>query len=106
MEIWVMNADGTGQHQITHLGGANFAPYFTPDGKRIIFASNFEKPHSGNFDLYLVNVDGSGLERVTHSGEFDGFPQFSPDGKELVWASNRGSTDYYETNIFIADWKN
>src|SRR5690242_19481964 len=40
MEIWVMNADGTDQRQITHLGGANFAPFFTPDGKRIIFSSN------------------------------------------------------------------
>ena len=55
MEIWVMNADGSDQHQITHLGGANFAPFFTPDGKRIIFSSNYKNPHSGNFDLYLVN---------------------------------------------------
>ena len=44
MEIWVMNADGTDQHQITHLGGANFAPYFTPDDKRIIFSSNYKNP--------------------------------------------------------------
>ena len=59
MEIWVMNADGSNQHQITNLGGANFAPYFTPDGKRIIFSSNYKNPHSRNFDLYLVNPDGT-----------------------------------------------
>lgn len=105
MEIWVMNADGSDQHQITHLGGANFAPYFTADGKRIIFSSNYKNPHSGNFDLYLVDVDGSHLEQVTTDPGFDGFPQFSPDGRQLVWASSRSATDPHGTDIFIADWR-
>ncbi len=105
MEIWVMNADGSDQHQVTSLGGANFAPYFTPDGRRIIFASNYKDPHSRNFDLYLVNLDGSGLEQVTTFPEFDGFPMFSPDGKQLVWASDRHGEKLGETDIFIADWK-
>lgn len=105
MEIWIMNADGSGQTQVTHLGGANFAPFFTPDGRRIIFSSNYRNPHSRNFDLYLVDVDGSHLEQVTTHPEFDGFPQFSPDGRHLVWASNRNDAKPGETNIFIADWK-
>ncbi|HET7620406.1 MAG TPA: hypothetical protein VFK39_00760 [Gemmatimonadaceae bacterium] len=105
MEIWVMNSDGTEQRQITHLGGANFAPFFTPDGKQIIFSSNYRNPRSGNFDLFLVNLDGSALEQVTTAPEFDGFPQFSPDGRSLVWASNRLAGNPHETNIFIADWK-
>jgi TolB protein len=104
MEIWVMNADGSNQHQITNLGGANFAPYFHPDGRRIIFASNHKNPRSRNFDLYLVNTDGSGLEQVTTNGDFDAFPMFSPDGKRLVWASNRHGQVTGETNIFVADW--
>src|SRR3954469_2029595 len=54
-EIWVMNADGSDHHQITNLGGANFAPYFTPDGQRILFSSNYRTPRSRNFDLFLVN---------------------------------------------------
>jgi len=104
MEIWVMNADGTQQRQVTNLGGANFAPYFHPDGKRIVFASNYKNPRSRNFDLYLVNLDGAGLEQITTSSEFDAFPMFSPDGKKLVWASNRHGKVQGETNIFIADW--
>ncbi len=105
MEIWVMNADGSDQRQITRLGGANFAPFFTPDGKQIIFSSNYRNPRSGNFDLFLVNLDGSGLEQVTTAPEFDGFPQFSPDGRQLVWASNRLAGNPHETNVFIADWR-
>ena len=105
MEIWVMNADGSDQRQVTNLGGANFAPFFTPDGTRIIFSSNYKNPHSRNFDLYLVNPDGTGLEQVTTNPDFDGFPQFSPDGRQLVWASNRFDAKPGETNIFIADWQ-
>jgi len=104
MEIWIMDADGANQHQITNLGGANFAPFYTPDGKRIIFSSNYKNPHSRNFDLYLVNPDGSGLEQVTTHPEFDGFPMFSPDGTKLVWEGNRNSTSIEELDIFIADW--
>lgn len=106
LEIWVANADGSDAHQITHLGGANWAPFFHPDGKRIIFASNYEQPRSGNFDLYLVNVDGSKLEKITTSPDFDGFPMFSPDGKKLIFASNRHGKVMSETDLFIADWKN
>ena len=93
VELFVMNADGSNQHQITHLGAANFGPSWTHDGKRIIFSSNFKDPRGGNFDLYLVNPDGTGLEQVTTRPEFDGFPMFSPDGKYLIWASNRLGKD-------------
>ncbi len=107
MEIWVMNADGSDQHQITHLGGANFAPSFTPDGRRIIFSSNYRHPRgpgARNFDLYLVDLDGSHLEQVTTDPEFDGFPQFSPDGTHLVWESGRHAP-LGELNVFLADWR-
>jgi TolB protein len=105
LEIWVASADGSSPRQVTDLGGANWAPSFTPDGKRIIFASNYEDPHGGNFDLYVINVDGSHLEKITTSPEFDGFPMFSPDGHKLIWVSTRQATTPGEINLFIADWK-
>src|SRR5918911_4126416 len=103
-EIWVMNADGTNKHQVTHLGAASFAPYFFPDGRRIIFASNVNDPKGRNFDLYAINVDGTNLELITYNDTFDGFPMFSPDGHRLVFASNRNAKVRGETNVFIADW--
>ncbi len=104
VEVWVADADGRNARQVTRLGGANFAPFFHPDGRRIIFSSNHENPRSGAFDLYLVRLDGTGLERVTTHPDFDSFPMFSPDGSKLVWASNRHQRETGETNLFIADW--
>jgi Tol biopolymer transport system component len=105
VELFLMNADGSNQRQITHLGGANFGPSWTPDGKHIVFSSNYKNPRSGNFDLYLVDPDGSNLEQLTFDESFDGFPMFSPDGKKIVWASNRHDEKSGETNLFIADWQ-
>ena len=105
-ELWVMDADGAHKRQVTRLGVASFAPFFFPDGKRIIFASNLNDPKRRNFDLYAVNLDGTNLERITYNDTFDGFPMFSPDGKKLVFASNRNAATRGDTNIFIADWVN
>lgn len=105
-EVWVMNADGSNKRQVTKLGAASFAPFFTPDGKKIIFCTNYfaTDQRKRNFDLALINVDGTGLERVTFNETFDGFPMFSPDGKKLVFASNRNAAKQGDTNVFIADW--
>ncbi len=104
LEIMVMNADGSGQHQITNIGGANFAPYWHPSGQKIIFSSNNLDPTGREFDLFMVNLDGTGLERITYADGFDGFPVFSPDGTHLVFASNRNNGGGNDTNVFIAEW--
>lgn len=105
MEIMIMNADGSKKRQITNNGAANFAPFFHPDDKKIIFASNMGDPKGRNFDLYIINVDGTGLERITYNDTFDSFPMFTKDGKHLVFASNRNGKVRGETNLFLADWK-
>jgi Tol biopolymer transport system component len=104
MEIWIMDADGRNKRQVTKLGGASFAPFLHPDGKRVIFASNYADPKGREFDLYIINIDGTNLVRVTSTPDFDGFPMFTRDGKKLVFASNRNGKVRGETNLFIADW--
>jgi Tol biopolymer transport system component len=106
LEIMVMRSDGSQKRQLTSNGAANFAPYFHPNGRQIIFASNVNNPdpRSPNFDLFLINRDGTGLQQITFDEGFDGFPMFTNDGKKLIWASNRHSAKEGDTNVFIADW--
>jgi len=105
MELWLANADGSNAKQITNYGCASFAPTFTPDGKKLLFASNKAKCDSSLFELYLINLDGSGLEQVTDYGKFTSFPEFSPDGKKLIFSSSYQSKSNYEFNLFTVDWK-
>jgi TolB protein len=105
MEIVVADADGSNARTITDFGCASFAPTFTPDGKKILFASNKHACDTRQFELYMMNLDGSGLEQVTDFGGFTSFPEFSPDGKTLVFCSDRDAKERYEFNIFTADWK-
>ncbi|PYQ56730.1 MAG: peptidase M28, partial [Acidobacteria bacterium] len=104
LEIWTANADGTDARQVTYLNAASFAPSFFPDGKRIIFSSNYGDPKGREFDLWAINLDGTNLERITWTLQFDGFPMFSPDGTRLAFASNRNGTQPGETDIFVARW--
>lgn len=104
MEIYTCNVDGSDIKQITHLGKANWAPFFHPSDKKIIFSSNHHSTHGYDFQLYMVDIDGTNLKQITWESEFNAFPMFSPDGKKLVWSSNRMQSAARETNVFIADW--
>ncbi len=105
LDLWVMHADGTAKRRVTQLPGASFAPYYAPDGRTLIFSSNWENPEGRNFDLYLVSDEGGPPRPVTRDPSFDGFPMFSPDGRWLAFSSNRGGAVRGETNVFLAEWK-
>lgn len=105
LEIWVANADGSDAQKVTNLGKANWAPTFTPDGKKIIFCSNHMSERGFPFNLFMINLDGTGLEQLTFDEQFDSFPMFSPDGKKFAWCSNRNNGRTRDTNVFVADWK-
>lgn len=105
MEIYVCNVDGSDLRQITNLGKANWAPFFHPSGKKILFSSNHHSQRGYDFQIYSIDLDGSNLKRITSESIFNAFPMFSPDGKHLVWSSNRNTPEgSRDTNVFIADW--
>lgn len=104
MEIYVCDTNGQNLRQVTNLGKANWAPYFHPSGKKIIFSSNYASSRGYAFQLYMINVDGTGLTQITTESNFNAFPMFSPDGKKLVFSSNRNNGGTRDTNLFMADW--
>jgi len=104
LEIFAMKADGSDRRQLTANGAANFCPYFTPDGRRVIYASNAGAQGGREFNLFMVGARGGESEQVSTAPGFDGFPMFSPDGRWLVWASNRADPSARDTNLFIARW--
>lgn len=104
MEIFTCNVDGSDLRQITRLGKANWAPFYHPAGKKIIFSSNHHGQRGYQFNLFMINEDGTGLEQISFDSVFDSFPMFSPDGKKIVFSSNRNNGGTRNTNLFVADW--
>jgi TolB protein len=104
MEIFVCNADGSELQQVTKLGKANWAPFFHPSGKRILFTSNHHSPSGRKFNIFSIKLNGSDLQQITFDEAFDAFPMFSPDGKKIVFSSNRFNGGGRDTNVFVADW--
>ncbi len=104
LDIYLMNADGTGLRRVTRLAGANFAPFMHPNARQIIFSSNLHDPSGRSFALYLVDLDGGGLERVTWADGFASFPMFTRDGKRLVFCASRGAAAPRDLDVFVADW--
>jgi Tol biopolymer transport system component len=104
MEIFMCRADGSELRQVTRLGKANWAPFFHPSGRKIIFSSNHHSDRGFKFNLFMINVDGTGLEQISFDRTFDAFPMFSPDGRYISFSSNRNNAGTHDTNIFVAEW--
>ncbi|MBK8944897.1 MAG: PD40 domain-containing protein [Ignavibacteriae bacterium] len=108
LNIFISDIDGKNVEQITELPGANWAPFFHPSDKKVLFSSNHHSQKEGGrlFDIFMIDIDTKEIKQITHSGTFDAFPMFSPDGKKFVFASNRQADGKptRATNIFVADW--
>jgi TolB protein len=83
-QIWVMNADGTQQRQLTR-GRVDTEPSWSPDGKSVVFRGL--SPDGKTFDLFVVNDDGAGLRRITHDPDSIAVtnPAWSPDGMVIAF---------------------
>lgn len=104
MELFICDVDGSNLRQITELGKANWAPFFHPSGKKVIFSSNHKSERGFPFNLFMINTDGTNLEQITYDESFDSFPMFSYSGKHLVFSSNRNNGGTRATNLFVAEW--
>ena len=80
-----MNADGSGQKNLTNNIAEDTAPHWSPDGKKIAFVSDRNRM----YDIYIMNTDGSEQKNITNSPVFDGGARWSPDGKKIAFISGR-----------------
>ncbi len=80
-DIWEMNADGTGQKQLTSGAGRNYGPTASPDGRYIVFHSN----RNGTWNIWRMDRDGSNAKQLTNDSEDSNWPQVSPDGQWVVY---------------------
>jgi Tol biopolymer transport system component len=86
-DIFKMNPDGSGVVKLTHSEDFSSDPGWSPDGKKIAFASD-RRNHRERTEIYVMDADGSNVRRVTtlpEKVEFDSAPRFSPDGRRLVF---------------------
>src|SRR5215218_2769387 len=73
-DVYVMNADGSGQRRLTRAPRDDFVPAWSPDGRKIAFVSK----RDGNAEIYVMNTDGSEQRKLTRSPTDDGLVAWSP----------------------------
>ncbi len=94
-DIYVMDPDGGNMRQLTHdLEFVRF-PAWSPDGKKIAFASGRRWNYT---EIYVMNADGTNLKKITNYPNPDFSPHWSPDGKRIVFLSHRF---HYGEHIYV-----
>jgi Tol biopolymer transport system component len=98
-EIYVMRADGSGQKRLTNVAGYDGGPFFSPDGKRIIWR-RFDK--TGLIaNVFTMNPDGSDVRQITDFGAMSWAPYIHPSGQYIIFASNKLGFDNFE--LYMVD---
>ena len=86
--VWVMQANGTMQRQITVGRGDALFPSWSPGASWIVF-SDLGTSRPGFHDLYVVRTNGTGLKRLTRTSADELSPAWAPNGGEIVYARGR-----------------
>jgi Tol biopolymer transport system component len=90
--LFLSNADGSEEEQLTHVWGMDWDPSWSPDGTQIVYSSNSDS----DWDIYLTNVNDGEISKLTYNSSVDGHPRWSADGSSILFESDRdGDWDLY-----------
>jgi Tol biopolymer transport system component len=98
-EIYIMKADGSGQKRLTNVWGYDGGPFFTPDGKRIIWRRFDESGLIAN--VWTMNLDGTDQRQITDFGSMSWAPYMHPSGQYIIFSSNKLGFENFE--LFLVD---
>jgi Tol biopolymer transport system component len=98
-EIYVMRADGSGLKRLTNVNGYDGGPFFSPDGKRIIWRRFDEQGLIA--DVWTMNPDGTDQRQITHFGAMSWAPYIHPTGQYIIFSSNKLGFENFE--LFMVD---
>ena len=88
-EIYVMDANGENQQNLTNDPSNDRSPSWSADGRRIVFQSDRDNDRDHNIEIYVMDADGSNPQRLTNNPTEDEDPAWSPDGRRIVFSARR-----------------
>ena len=108
-DIYVMDADGRNLRRLTNHPDIDSLPSWSPDGKRIVFASkrdgHVDAIHGfATNEIYVMDADGDNPQNLTNNPQEDWYPSWSPDGQQIAFSSERDGN--YEIYVMDADGGN
>jgi Tol biopolymer transport system component len=98
-EIYTMRADGSEQKRLTNFWGYDGGPFFTQDGKKILWRRFDEKGLIA--DVWMMNPDGSDQKQITTFASMSWAPYMHPSGQYIIFASNKLGFENFE--LFMVD---
>lgn len=98
-DIFIMNADGGGEKQLTRDTKFDAEPRWSPDGKTIQFISD----RDGDFEIYTINSDGTGEANLSQNSSADYFIAWTPDGKQLICMGDAEKREFNQIYVLNPD---
>ena len=106
-EVYVMDADGKNQRNITNHPATDRVPAWSPDGTTIAFISNRDAAGvEWAYDIYVMDADGKNQRRLTNNPAGEWYPAWSPDGQSIAFCSKGDRGNFWGIYVMDPDGKN